>query len=72
MGKQREEKKGLKLEHKLLIFFGGIFIVAFAGFKYFDSVPGLSKKEKNLSIVLYYLGVVFWIGGFTTLYYLIT
>lgn len=61
---------GLKLEHKLLIFFGGIFIIAFSGFGYFDSIPGSSKKEKTLAILLYYLGVLFWIGCFIAIVYL--
>ena len=60
-------KGGLKFEHKILIFFGGIFIVLFAGFKYFDGIPGITSKEKTLAIVLYYLGVLFWLGGLTAL-----
>lgn len=58
-----------KLEHKILIFFGGIFMVALAGFGYFDSIPGNTKKEKNTAIILYYLGVIFWIASFIALVY---
>ncbi|MCA0133944.1 hypothetical protein [Winogradskyella alexanderae] len=63
-------EKGLRLEHKLLIFFGGMFIVLFAGFNYFEKIPGITKHEKSIAIILYYLGIVFWIGGFLLLLYL--
>lgn len=66
-----DRNRGLKLEHKLLIFFGGIFIVMFSGFNYFESIPGVTKKEKNETIVLYYLGMIFWISGIVTVYYLL-
>ncbi len=61
---------GFKLEHKLLIFFGGLFIVAFAGFKYFENIPGGTKKDRNLAIVLYYLGVLFWAACFVGVVFL--
>ena len=70
MTQKKEINKGLSLEHKLLIFFGGMFIVLFAGFGYFDKIPGITKEEKTLAIILYYLGVLFWIGGFAVLYFL--
>lgn len=63
--------KGLKLEHKLLIFFGGIFIMMFSGFNYFRSIPGITKKEKNKAIIIYYLGMIFWIGVIIALYNLL-
>jgi hypothetical protein len=63
--------KGLKLEHKLLIFFGGIFIMMFSGFNYFRSIPGITKKEKNEAIIIYYLGMIFWVGGIISLYHLL-
>lgn len=71
MNKKKNTKaKGLKTSHKVLIFFGGIFIVIFAGFNYFNSIPGVTDREKNLAIILYYLGIIFWAIFFGLLYYL--
>lgn len=63
-------KSSLKIGHKLLIFFGGIFFVLFAGSKYFTKIPGATAKEKNLALILYYLGILFWIVFFAVLYFL--
>ncbi|AVI52203.1 hypothetical protein C5O00_13975 [Pukyongia salina] len=70
MTETKAKKKGLKLSHKLLIFLGGMFIVIFAGFVYFDKIPGITKREKTTAIILYYLGIIFWIGGFVIMFYL--
>ncbi len=70
MDKNNLPKTSLSLSHKLLIFFGGIFIVLFSGFGYFDKLPGNNKKEKYIGIILYYAGFVFWIWLIGLIYYL--
>ncbi len=70
MIENNESRNSLSVSHKILIFFGGLFIVMFAGFHYFNSIPGKTPKEKNKALILYYLGIVFWISLVAVIFYI--
>ena len=47
-----------------MVFIGGMYIVIFASFSYFDKILGITKREKTTAIILYYARIIFWFGGF--------
>ncbi|WP_243878589.1 hypothetical protein [Winogradskyella pelagia] len=60
----------LKPGDKIIIFFGGVFIVLFAGYHTLFNYHGKAETDKVLIIKLYYGGILFWILLITSLYYL--
>ncbi len=60
MTNPKESKKGLTLTDKILIFFFGVLFVMFFGYQYLYNLPG-TEKQKRQGIILYYLGILFWV-----------